>query len=1464
MAQVNLNQGLVAYYPFSGNANDISGNNNSPSSNNATLTTDRFGNANSAYLFNGTSSYMRIPNSASINPSNQISLCAWVKVNGYYMGPCHGNSIIMKGDADYLAGNYLLRFDDNAYTNGQNCVNATVDVNHQNFYGVNSNPPPGYVPYVQTGQWMSVVYTYDGTTAKFYVNCELKVTATMNNLNFSNSYDLFLGTMNHPNFPYWFNGVMDEVRIYNRALNNLEVKAYGDCLSITGTNIGNIINTYTPVTAITLDPCKNTLITVEDASTFNVNDTVMIIQMKGAVIDSTNTASFGTITDYKNAGNYEINYVRSKTGNTIELKNLMTRQYDVPNGKVQLIRVPYYQNANITSTLTCLPWDGSKGGVLVLNVQDTIQLSANIDVNGKGFRGGSDPFSNPPSFNCNENQFYYPVNPDLASGKGEGIAEISASKSFGKGALANGGGGGNSHNSGGGGGSNSSTGGFGGYNFEGSPCTSVPFDNRGIGGKTLPYSNAANKIFMGGGGGAGHSNNPEAFQSTGGNGAGIAIIIADKFKPNGFQVFANGNAANACGNASSGCHEGMGGGGAGGTVLAKVNNYIGASLFQIIGGQGGNMTASGFQKVGPGGGGGGGKVWLSNPSLPAGVSVTVSGGASGVCTAYANDPWGSTSGQLGSITYDLSIPVDLVPFKPNIDSVRMKDSATSCNAFDFKGFGYTNTNPIASWQWYFGDGGTANTQNASHTYTPPGPFTVKLVVTDINGCKDSITKVVNTITLNFDFTYQYNACNPLLVQFNGAGTDAQNPYWLFGDGGFASGSVNTSHTYASQGTYLVKYSVKNGNCVDTVSKLIDLTVIQDNIVLTQDTTICYGSTKQLVAVPSANLCWTPTTYLSNPNISNPVTSTPQPITYYYTAEITGNNLVTNGNFNAGNTGFTTQFTYTPPPGGLASQYYVGPSSIAWNPGMANCVDHTTGSGNMIMFNGITTDNMIVWSQSVPLTANTNYLFSAWVESITTPRPAILQFNINGTNIGNIFTASVTNCQWQQFETKWNSGNNTTAVISIVNKNTVFGGNDFALDDISFAQVFIKRDSVKITVDTAKVITNADSPICEGDSLQLNTTGGVTYSWTPATGLSNTTIANPLAFPTATTQYIVTGTNANGCSAKDSVWVTVNPAPLVTTSNDTTICTTGSAQLFASGGTGYSWSPAATLNNSSIPNPVASPSVSTMYYVTVTGANSCRKRDSVNVTVRTPSTFSVNGPDDVCKNGSVQLLASGGDLYTWSPSSSLNNANIANPLATPSATTTYTVQIRDTLCNNTGNLSTTITVLPLPVITATRSNDIDCSVFQSQLSASGGALYSWTPAGTLNDPYIANPIAMPLTTTEYTVTGSDINGCSNSGKVTVKVSPTGKGGYLMPTAFTPNNDGLNDCYGVGLWGTITQIEFSIYNRWGERIFYSTRVGDCWDGRYKGVPQDPDVFVYMIRARTTCQPEVFRKGTFVLIR
>jgi len=98
---------------------------------------------------------------------------------------------------------------------------------------------------------------------------------------------------------------------------------------------------------------------------------------------------------------------------------------------------------------------------------------------------------------------------------------------------------------------------------------------------------------------------------------------------------------------------------------------------------------------------------------------------------------------------------------------------------------------------------------------------------------------------------------------------------------------------------------------------------------------------------------------------------------------------------------------------------------------------------------------------------------------------------------------------------------------------------------------------------------------------------------------------------------------------------------------------------------------------------------------------------------------------------------------------------------------------------------------------------------------------------------------------------------------VNITDFNKSGYFMPNAFTPNNDGLNDCYGIKFWGVIQELDFGIYNRWGERIFHTSNPNDCWDGTYKGVQQNPDVYVYLITAKTFCG-KVFKKGTFTLIR
>lgn len=221
IAQVKPEEGLKAYYPFNGNANDASGNHNDPIFNNATLTADRFGKPNRAYHFNGINSYMQFRNSVSLNFSKQITLFLWVRPTGFYQDVCHASSVISKGGGNYQPGNYAIRFDDALYTNGNGCNDSITDDLHQNFRGTGT-VLTAYTPYINKDQWYAVVYTNDGTNAKLYVDCQLKYELTFPEV-FTNTEDLFFGKSDDQYYPFWLNADLDEVRIYNRTLSEKEM-----------------------------------------------------------------------------------------------------------------------------------------------------------------------------------------------------------------------------------------------------------------------------------------------------------------------------------------------------------------------------------------------------------------------------------------------------------------------------------------------------------------------------------------------------------------------------------------------------------------------------------------------------------------------------------------------------------------------------------------------------------------------------------------------------------------------------------------------------------------------------------------------------------------------------------------------------------------------------------------------------------------------------------------------------------------------------------------------------------------------------------------------------------------------------------------------------------------------------------------------------------------------------------------
>jgi gliding motility-associated-like protein len=248
-------------------------------------------------------------------------------------------------------------------------------------------------------------------------------------------------------------------------------------------------------------------------------------------------------------------------------------------------------------------------------------------------------------------------------------------------------------------------------------------------------------------------------------------------------------------------------------------------------------------------------------------------------------------------------------------------------------------------------------------------------------------------------------------------------------------------------------------------------------------------------------------------------------------------------------------------------------------------------------------------------------------------------------------------------------------------------------------------------------------------------------------------------------------------------------------------------------------------------------------------------------------FGITPPDAmVCAGDSLLLTARGGDVYQWYPTDGLNSPGTASTYVIPTVSADYRVIITSYTCNITDTQSISVMVSPRPVVTVTKSNDVDCMLTSARLNATGGVKYTWLPDGSLIDPNSSSPVAMPRTTTVYHVQVFSAQGCM--AEDSIEVVATGgdvSKGYPVPNAFTPNHDGKNDCFGVkpSSWGDVTNFRLSIFNRKGQLLFTATDPAGCWDGTYHGVAQPADTYVYMVSATAICG-NVFRKGTLILIR
>ena len=174
------------------------------------------------------------------------------------------------------------------------------------------------------------------------------------------------------------------------------------------------------------------------------------------------------------------------------------------------------------------------------------------------------------------------------------------------------------------------------------------------------------------------------------------------------------------------------------------------------------------------------------------------------------------------------------------------------------------------------------------------------------------------------------------------------------------------------------------------------------------------------------------------------------------------------------------------------------------------------------------------------------------------------------------------------------------------------------------------------------------------------------------------------------------------------------------------------------------------------------------------------------------------------------------------------------------------------------------VRPRPAVTVSKSNDISCALGSARLTATGGFTYAWSPATGLDRADVFNPVASPAATTTYHVKARSAGGCVAEDSIQLLVSLVSSGNsFLVPNSFTPNGDGVNDCFGLRHWGAVTDLHFAVYDRWGKRVFYTQEVDHCWDGSFNGTPLPAGTFIYTIDAKSACGA-VVRKGTVTLVR
>ena len=506
--------------------------------------------------------------------------------------------------------------------------------------------------------------------------------------------------------------------------------------------------------------------------------------------------------------------------------------------------------------------------------------------------------------------------------------------------------------------------------------------------------------------------------------------------------------------------------------------------------------------------------------------------------------------------------------------------------------------------WNFGDGGTSTAFTPTHAYSQTGNFTVRLIVTDASGCKDTLIKNgyinISKPVASFTMSDTLAICPPLNVLFTNTSIGGTNYTWDFGNSS-GSGIANPTCIYTAGGIFNISLiAINNEGCTDTAYGTADIMGYAGGLTYTPTSgcePLLVNFTANLNSVPS--IVWDFSDGVTQP--ANGVNTT----THIY----------------------TTPGVYIP--------------KLILSDG-AGCMNSSTG------LDTIKVDGVIAGFINSPACVNTPVTFTDTSFSFFSPVNAWAWNVNNGSQTGSSNTLSYLYA--------------FTGTYPV----TLIATNAHGCKDTV---------TKTITINPLPIINaGLDTSICVGDAATISATGGVSYVWTPATNLTCPNCQTTNAAPTTATIFTVTGTDALGCKNIDNVNVNIQTITTSTAGNGGEICDDSTFQLLVYGAQHYEWKPSATLDNNLIPNPIASPHVTTVYTVLAWEGSCPPDSHQVRVTVWPKPIVNAGSDETIVAGTSVMLQATASNAiqYLWTPTTTLSCETCSNPTAKPSVTTQYHV------------------------------------------------------------------------------------------------------------------------------------------------------------------------------------------------